>query len=261
MPPDAEPTRAFRLDEHVAVVAGASSGIGARLAATLAAAGARVVLGARREARLAEVAERIRQAGGEAFAQICDVTEEAAVEGLVAAAEEIFGRLDVMLACAGIAPDEDADPESPASFRRVLDVNTAGAYLCARAASRPMRAAGRGSIISISSISGLVAGDGPDTPSYAASKGAIINLTRELAVRWAPAGVRVNAIAPGWFPTEMTGQTLASDEGRAFVESRTPMGRAGLDHELDGAALFLASDASSYVTGHTLVVDGGWTAK
>lgn len=108
---------------------------------------------------------------------------------------------------------------------------------------------------------GLVAGDGLDTPSYAASKGAVINLTRELAVRWAPKGVRVNAIAPGWFPSEMTSETLSNEAGQRFVEDRTPLGRSGRPEELDGALLFLASRASSYVTGHTLIVDGGWTAR
>jgi NAD(P)-dependent dehydrogenase (short-subunit alcohol dehydrogenase family) len=115
--------------------------------------------------------------------------------------------------------------------------------------------------VNTASISGLVAGDGPDTPSYAASKGAVVNLTRELAVRWAARGVRVNALAPGYFPSEMTADTLSAEEGSRFVEERTPMGRAGRIDELDGALLFLASDASTYVTGDTLVVDGGWTAR
>jgi NAD(P)-dependent dehydrogenase (short-subunit alcohol dehydrogenase family) len=120
---------------------------------------------------------------------------------------------------------------------------------------------GAGSIVNVASISGLVAGDGTDTPSYAASKGAVVNLTRELAVKWAGRGVRVNALAPGWFPSEMTAETLATEAGQEFVNQRTPLGRAGRTDELDGALLFLASDASSYVTGHTLVVDGGWTAR
>jgi NAD(P)-dependent dehydrogenase (short-subunit alcohol dehydrogenase family) len=227
----------------------------------LAAAGARVVLGARREERLEALVDRIAQSGGAATAVRCDVTREDEVEALVSTATDGHGRLDVMVACAGIAPEEDAKPESPGSFRRVMDVNATGVYLCARAAGRRMVAAGGGSIVNVASISGLVAGDGLDTPSYAASKGAVVNLTRELAVRWAPSGVRVNSIAPGWFPTEMTDSTLASADGRAFVEERTPLGRAGEISELDGALLLLASDASSYITGQTLVVDGGWTAR
>jgi NAD(P)-dependent dehydrogenase (short-subunit alcohol dehydrogenase family) len=123
-----------------------------------------------------------------------------------------------------------------------------------------MKGAG-GSVILISSISGLLAGDGPDSPSYTASKGAVVNLTRELGVRWAPESIRVNSIAPGWFHSEMTETDLSSPSGLEFVESRTPLGRVGAEDELDGALVFLASEASSYVTGHTLVVDGGWTAR
>ena len=178
-----------------------------------------------------------------------------------AVALEATGRLDVLVNAAGIAPPEGEGIESPDLFRKVLEVNTVGLYTCARAAAAVMLEQGRGSIVNVASISGLVAGDGPDTPSYAASKGAVVNLTRELAVRWAPQGVRVNALAPGWFPSEMTAETLATGSGREFVEERTPLGRAGDPAELDGALLFLASDASSYVTGHTLVVDGGWTAR
>jgi NAD(P)-dependent dehydrogenase (short-subunit alcohol dehydrogenase family) len=191
----------------------------------------------------------------------CDVTVDSDVERLVAAAIEATGRLDVLVNAAGIAPDEDEAIESPALFRRVLEVNAVGLYSCTRAAARVMLERGAGSIINVASISGLVAGDGPDTPSYAASKGAVVNLTRELAVRWAPRGVRVNALAPGWFPSEMTAETLSSEAGSQFVNERTPLGRPGREDELDGALLFLASEASSYVTGHTLVVDGGWTAR
>jgi NAD(P)-dependent dehydrogenase (short-subunit alcohol dehydrogenase family) len=191
----------------------------------------------------------------------CDVTVDSDVDRLIAAGLEATGRLDVIVNAAGIAPPEDEEIESPDLFRRVLEVNAVGLYSCARAAARVMLERGGGSIVNVASISGLVAGDGPDTPSYAASKGAVVNLTRELAVRWAPRGIRVNALAPGWFPSEMTAETLASEEGRRFVDERTPLGRPGLLDELDGALLFLASEASSYVTGHTLVVDGGWTAR
>lgn len=250
----------FSLEGRVAVVAGASSGLGARFVEVLARAGAKVVAGARREERLAEVVGRIGAAGGEAVAVECDVTDESSVEGLAQAAIDRFERLDVMVACAGIAPPVPEEPEAAESFRNVMDVNATGAWLCSAAAFRRMQGKG-GSIILISSTTGLVAGDGPDSPSYAASKGAVVNLVRELGVRWAGEGIRVNSIAPGWFMTEMTEQDLTSSEGLRFVESRTPMGRIGAEDELDGALLFLASGASSYVTGHTLVVDGGWTAK
>ena len=255
------PLEAFRLDGRVAVVTGASSGLGMRFAETLANAGARVVASARRDEPLEALVDRLQARGHEALAVRCDVTSDDDIDGLVRGTLDAYGALDVLINNAGIAPAEDAEIESQASFRRVLEVNTTGVFLCARAAGRAMLERGRGSIVNIASISGLVAGDGPDTPSYTASKGAVVNLTRELGVRWAPRGVRVNAIAPGYFPTEMTARDLETEEGRRFVAERTPVGRPGRIDELDGAVLFLASDASSYVTGHTLVVDGGWTAR
>jgi len=256
-----DPTRAFRLDGRTAVVTGASSGLGARFAPTLAGAGARVALAARRLDRVEELAEQIRAGGGEAIAVRCDVTSDEDVRRLVAQVLDAFDRIDVLVNNAGVAPAEDAEIETPESFRRVVAVNLTGAYICAREVALRMLAQGTGAIVNTASISGLVAGDGRDTPSYAASKGAIVNLTRELAVRWARRGVRVNGLAPGYFPTEMTGETLASAEGARFVAERTPLARPGRIEELDGALLFLCSDASSYVTGHTLVVDGGWTAR
>lgn len=256
-----DPTQIFRLDERTVVVTGASSGLGYRFVDVVAGAGASVILAARRRARIEAFADELRSQGVDALAVECDVTVDSAVEEMIAVAVESTGRLDVLVNAAGIAPPENDEIESPDSFRKVLEVNTVGLYNCARAAGAVMLDQAGGSIVNVASISGLVAGDGPDTPSYAASKGAVVNLTRELAVRWAPHGVRVNAVAPGWFPSEMTAASLSSEAGRRFVEERTPLGRPGDPAELDGAILFLASDASSYVTGHTLVVDGGWTAR
>jgi NAD(P)-dependent dehydrogenase (short-subunit alcohol dehydrogenase family) len=256
-----DPTGIFRLDGKTVVVTGASSGLGARFARVAADAGAQVVAAARRRERLDALVEELRSAGRTAVALECDVTDDDEVERLIGAALETTGGLDVLISAAGVAPDEDEPIESLALFREVMAVNAIGLYACARAAGLAMIDSGGGSIVNIASISGLVAGDGLDTPSYAASKGAVVNLTRELAVRWAPRGVRVNAIAPGWFRSEMTAATLSTDAGRRFVETRTPLGRPGRPEELDGALLFLASEASAYVTGHTLVVDGGWTAR
>ena len=256
-----DPTQSFRLDGRTAIVTGASSGLGARFARTLAAAGAGVVLAARRLERIEALAERIREEGGAALAVRCDVTADDDIRGLVARTLERYGSVDVLANNAGIAPEEDGAIESTESFRRVVAVNLTGAYSCAREVATAMSAGNGGAIVNTASISGLVAGDGPDTPSYTATKGAIVNLTRELAVRWAERGIRVNAIAPGYFPSEMTADELDSEEGLRFIAERTPLGRPGRIGELDGAMLFLASDASSYVTGQTLVVDGGWTAR
>ena len=256
-----DPTRIFRLDGKTVIVTGASSGLGARFARVAADAGAHVVAAARRRDRLDALVEELRSAGGTAVALECDITDDEEVEGLINGTLETTGGLDVLINAAGVAPDEDEPIESLALFREVMAVNATGLYACARAAGPAMIDSGGGSIVNIASISGLVAGDGLDTPSYAASKGAVVNLTRELAVRWAPRGVRVNAIAPGWFPSEMTAATLSTDAGRRFVETRTPLGRPGRPEELDGALLFLASEASAYVTGQTIVVDGGWTAR
>jgi NAD(P)-dependent dehydrogenase (short-subunit alcohol dehydrogenase family) len=256
-----DPTQRFRLDEQTVVVTGASSGLGSRFARVAAAAGATVVVGARRRARLEALVDDLRSEGADAVAVVCDVTVDSEVNRLIGAGIEATGQLDVLVNAAGIAPPEDEEIESPDLFRRVMEVNAVGLYSCTRAAAAVMLDRGAGSIVNVASISGLVAGDGPDTPSYAASKGAVVNLTRELAVRWAPRGIRVNALAPGWFRSEMTVETLSTEAGQQFVNERTPLGRAGRPDELDGALLFLASEASSYVTGHTLVVDGGWTAR
>jgi NAD(P)-dependent dehydrogenase (short-subunit alcohol dehydrogenase family) len=256
-----DPVARFRLDGRTAVVTGASSGIGSRFAEVLAGAGARVVLAARRRERIEELAARLSDAGREALAVDCDVTSDEQVRALFVQALDRYGSVDVLANNAGISAEEDGEIESVDSFRRVVAVNLVGAYACAREAGAAMMRAGGGSIVNTASISGLVAGDGPDTPSYTATKGGIVNLTRELAVRWARHGVRVNSIAPGWFPTEMTAAELDSEEGLGFVTERTPLGRPGRLEELDGALLLLASGASSYVTGQTVVVDGGWTAR
>ena len=254
------PADLFSVDGRSIAVVGASSGIGARFASVLANAGARVMLGARRTDRLESLTGEISSSGGVAAWRQCDVTNPESVNGLASAAVEEFGDLTGMVACAGVAPSHSLEPEAPDSFRQVMEVNANGAYFCAAAAYQAMKGNG-GSIVLVSSISGLVAGDGPDSPSYTASKGAVVNLARELATRWAGDGIRVNTIAPGWFRTEMTEADLDSADGLEFVESRTPLGRVGAEEELDGALLFLCSDASSYVTGQTMVVDGGWTAR
>ena len=251
-----DPLARFRLDGRVAVLTGASSGIGARWARVLDAAGAAVVLAARREERIAKLAVELR----DAVAVRCDVASADDRDALLATALERHGRIDVLVNNAGTTNVIPAMEESDEDFARVLDVNLAAPFALARAAARSMVEAGTGgAIVNVASILGLLASGQVPQASYVASKAGLVNLTRELAVQWARSGIRVNAICPGWFPSEMTDDMFATERGQQFIRRRTPMGRAGTEDELDGALLFLASDASSFVTGHALVVDGGWS--
>jgi NAD(P)-dependent dehydrogenase (short-subunit alcohol dehydrogenase family) len=254
-----DPTRMFRLDGRTAIITGASSGLGVVMAEALAGAGANVVVAARRTDRIEELARSIGAAGGKALAQRCDVSSEQDVDRLVAATLERFGTLDVLVNNAGIAEPQPAEQEELEQFKRILDVNLNGVFLCAQRCGRVMLAAGKGVIVNVASVLGVVGAGQIPQASYTASKGGVVNLTRELAAQWARRGIRVNAILPGWFPSEMTAEMFDSDDGRRWIRGRTPMGRAGDPRELNGALLFLASDASSYVTGSMVLVDGGWT--
>jgi NAD(P)-dependent dehydrogenase (short-subunit alcohol dehydrogenase family) len=249
----------FRLDGRTAVVTGASSGLGVVMAEALAGAGANVVLAARRQQRIDELERSINGAGGKALALRCDVSSEADVDRVVAATLERFGSLDVLVANAGVADPQPAEQESLDHFKRVLDVNLGGVFLCAQRCARVMLGAGKGVIINVASVLGVVGAGQIPQASYTASKGGVVNLTRELAAQWARRGIRVNAILPGWFPSEMTAGMFDNDDGKRWIRGRTPMGRAGDPKELAGALLFLASDASTYVTGALITVDGGWT--
>jgi len=248
----------FELVGRVAIVTGASSGLGERFARVLNAAGARVVLAARRTDRLDSLANELT----DALVVECDLSQAGQAEMLVAAAMERYQQIDVLVNNAGVNNAALAIDESLDDFRHEIEVNLIAPFELSRLAARTMIAAERtGSIINIASIFGLVGvGQIPDA-GYAASKGGLINMTRELAAQWARKGVRVNAIAPGWFRSEMTDDLMFSDENSMkWLRQHTPMGRAGDEHELDGALLFLASKASSYVTGIVIPVDGGWTA-
>jgi NAD(P)-dependent dehydrogenase (short-subunit alcohol dehydrogenase family) len=255
-----DPTRLFRLDGRAAVVTGASSGMGVEFARALAAAGARVVLAARRTERLETLADEIRKAGGQALAVACDVAREEDVEALAERAWSACGRIDVLVNNAGYNTLVPAEQQSLADWRGQIDVNLTGVFLCAQRFGRRMLEAGGGSIVNVASILGLVGSGQVRQAAYAAAKGGVVNLTRELAAQWARRGVRVNALAPGWFPTEMTGEMFGDEGSLRWMRSRTPMGRNGQLGELVGPLLLLASDASAFMTGHTLVVDGGWTA-
>ena len=249
----------FRLDGKVALVTGASSGIGKRLARTLHAAGAEVVVTARREDRLKELCDEL---GSRAQYMSCDLTDETQVEAMIDQTVERNGRIDILVNNAGLLDVIPSETEEMSQFRSVIDVNLVACFhLCRLAAEKSMLDQGSGSIINIASILGLVAGSPFSCAGYTASKGGIINLTRELGVQWAPRGVRVNAIAPGYFPTEMNEAAFYDEGAVGFINGNTPVGRAGHEHELDAVILFLAGSGSSYVTGQTVVVDGGYTAR
>ena len=245
----------FRLDGRTAIVTGASSGLGARFARVLAGAGASVVVAARRADRVEALAIELDGA-----AVPCDVVDREARERLVAATLDRFGRVDILVNNAGVGVPEPAESETPERFAEVLDVNLTAAFALSQLVGRFMLEAGTGTIVNVVSILGIVSAGQIPFPSYAASKGGLIALTRELAGQWSRHGVRVNALAPGWFESEMTAEMFADERSMAWIRRKAPMGRPGQPHELDGALLFLASDASSYVTGQVLAVDGGWTA-
>ncbi|MEV6657292.1 SDR family NAD(P)-dependent oxidoreductase [Nocardia fluminea] len=244
----------FRLDGKVAVVTGASSGLGVGFARALAHAGADVVLAARRVDRLEQTRAMVESHGRRALVVACDVADPDACTAVITSAMAEFGHVDVLVNNAGVGRSIPATRETPDEFRTVIDINLNGTYWMAQAAGRVM---GPGSsIINIASVLGLTSVLMPQA-AYSASKAGVIGLTRDLAQQWSGRkGIRVNAIAPGYFVSEMTGEIDGSLMDKHVIP-RTLLGRLGAEHELSPALLFLASDASTYVTGITLPVDGG----
>lgn len=249
----------FDLSGRVALVTGGSRGLGEEIAEGLGEAGAALMLVARREQWLAPAVESLRARGFRVDSALCDVSEPDQVRAAVARAIETFGQLDILVNNAGVAWGQPAEDLPVEKWRMVLETNLTGAFLFSQAAARHMMARNFGRILNIASINGIYGGlIVPEThiASYAASKAGLIGLTRELAVQWARHGIRVNAIAPGYFQTRMTEKLWELAEARMKT---TPMGRGGQPGEIKGVAVFLASAASDYINGQCLVVDGGAT--
>jgi 3-oxoacyl-[acyl-carrier protein] reductase len=245
----------FNLKGRVALVTGASSGLGTQFARALADNGASVVLVARRADRLKALKDEIEAKGGKAIAAEADVTDRAAMTRAFDAAEKAFGTVTILVNNAGIAHGGRAVEMSPEEWRKVLSTNLDSVFFWAQEASRRILAAKRqGAIVNIASVLGLAVSKG--AVAYAAAKAGVVQVTKALAVELAFKGVRVNAIAPGWFVTEMNDDYLSGEAGDA-IKREIPMGRFGNPGDLDGALLLLVSDAGSYITGATVVVDGG----
>ena len=250
----------FGLSGKTAIVTGGGSGIGRQMAQALAELGADIVLCARKVERCEQAAAELSELGVRTLALRCDVRDPGEVQAVCERTMEELGRLDVLVNNAGTSWGAPAVDTPLEGWQKVVDVNLTGVFLFSQAAGRMMIDRGGGSIVNIASVAGL-RGSPPgkmDAIAYNASKGGVIAFTRDLAHKWAPHGIRVNAIAPGWFPSDMS-KALLDRFGDEFVKS-VPLGRFGGPDDLKGAVAFLASPASAFVTGHTLIVDGGQSA-
>lgn len=249
----------LRLDHSVVWLTGASRGLGRALAFAFAGVGAELLLCSRSAAALEEVAATIREHGGVAETVVGSVADPGTVQSAIEIIEERWGTLDVLVNNAGVSPVfVPAEQLEAGDWRTIIDVNLSAPFACAVAAMRLLERAAGGSVINVSSVHGVRAPD--RLVAYAASKGGLEMVTRSLALEWAPRGVRVNSVAPGYLETDMTAGLRAHERWSQSLRSRIPMGRFGATSEVAPAVLFLASPCASYITGTTLFVDGGWTA-
>ncbi|GCE17015.1 SDR family oxidoreductase [Dictyobacter kobayashii] len=251
----------FRLDGKTAIITGGGRGLGQYFAQALSEAGANVVLCSRKLAACEEVQREIEASGGHALSLACDVTKLSDVERVVAATQEKFGGIDILVNNSGTTWGARAEDMPLEKFEQVIDVNIKGTFLMSQQVGRSMIARGQGGkIINISSVAGLTGGNPKyiQVVGYHASKAAVINMTRDLATSWAQYGITVNSIAPGWFPTRMSHALLERYEEAMLAD--IPLARFGSADDLKGVIVFLASPAAAYMTGQTIVVDGGSTA-
>ena len=249
----------FDLTGRVAIVTGGSAGLGRQMAQGLAEMGANVVLCARNKERCEQAAAELRRIGVQSLALGCDVRNPEQIRAVVEATISQFGRIDILINNAGTSWGAPVEEMRLEHWNKVIETNLTATFLFSQAVGRHIVPQHKGKIINIASVAGL-RGASPELQAigYHASKGGVIAFTKDLACKWAPHNIQVNAIAPGWFPTHMSAVVI--EQNKEALRKRIPAGRFGSDDDLKGAAVFLASDASNYVTGHVLVVDGGQTA-
>lgn len=250
----------FSLQGKTAIVTGGGRGLGAQIAQGFAEAGANVVLCSRKVEACEEIASQLAQLGVQTLALACDVTKPEEIAHVVSKTLETFGKIDILVNNSGASWGAPAVDMPYEAWQKVFDVNVNGTFLMSQAVGKVMLAQKAGKIINIASIAGLggTLPDFMDTIGYNASKGAVITLTKDLAVKWGPSGVNINAIAPGFFPTKMSNVLI--ERGQDFLMGTTPLKRLGAENDLKGVALFLAAAASDYITGEVIVVDGGMSA-
>ncbi len=247
----------MRLQNKVALITGGGTGIGAGIAHMFAREGAQVVVCGRREDPLKKVVDEIDQNGGEAIYCIADISSQEQIQEMIETVTMKFGTIDILVNNAGVFIPDDVTSTSEQEWDRVMDTDAKGVYLMSKAVLPDMIKKGAGKIVNIASIAGLIGFE--KSAAYCAAKGAVVNLTREMALDYAPKGICVNAIAPGVIDTDMTKAFLSNEQAKQGFLSKTPVGRVGTPEDIAYGAVYLASDESNFVAGQTLVIDGGWT--